>query len=161
MRAFQVFAAMSPDRATQVLRDVAERSPRTFAQGIDAASAALNARPVYFQRQPFEKRALAVRRALARVSENELAEELLAVYFLECRKPLLLEWLDAVGVKHDDGALEDDVPPPPPAKKLRAAVQAFRKLDDRADRELLLRTFAAQNAIEWPELDALLESDAS
>ena len=148
---------MSPERATEILRHIADRSPGMFDQAVAAASLALKARPVYLRRQPFAKRAQAVRRTAARISANTLAEELLAVYFLECRKPLLLEWLDALSLEHEDGMLKSDAPPPPPTEKLRGAVAAFRKPDDAEDRALLLRAFAAQTAIDWPELDALLE----
>jgi hypothetical protein len=114
----------------------------------------MKARPIYLQRQPFEKRAEAVRRTLSRVATNQIADEVLAVYFLECRKELLVEWLDLVGVKHKDGTLEADAPPPPAEKKLRDAVAKFRAEASDPDRELLLRAFAAQDAVEWPVLDA-------
>ncbi|UCE86106.1 MAG: hypothetical protein JSU66_17585 [Deltaproteobacteria bacterium] len=149
---------MSPERATEVLSGIAERAPGMFAQAVHAASTAMKARPVYLNRQPFERRANAVRRAVARVSANPLAEELLAVYFLECRRPLLVEWLDTLGVEHEDGLLASSAPPAPPSEQLHAALTSFRKAEDAADRELLLRAFAAQSAIDWPELDAALEA---
>jgi len=105
-----------------------------------------------------------VRKTLARVSADELAEEMLAVYFLHCRKELLVEWLDAVGIEHEDGALKSDRPPPPDDAKLGEAVARFRQADDdaaRADRDLLLRAFAAQSAVEWPTLDRLLAGAAA
>lgn len=157
MRSYQVFAGMTPERATALMKGLAEKAPAVFDQAVQAASAALKARPVYLRRQPLEKRAAAVRRALARVTANEVASEILAVYFLECRKELLIEWLDQVGLAHDDGTLKDDLPPSPPEGKLRKAVQAFRAVDADPDRDLLLRAFAAQDAVEWPLLDALLE----
>ena len=67
MRAYQVFAAMEPDHAKDVMGKLVEDAPQMFAQGLIAASAFMNARPVYLQRQPFEKRAQAVRRAMSRV----------------------------------------------------------------------------------------------
>jgi hypothetical protein len=39
---------------------------------------------------------------------------------------------------------------------LRKAVEAQRAKGDDWNRELLLRAFAAQDAIDWPALDALL-----
>jgi hypothetical protein len=161
MRSYQVFAWLPPQHAEQMLARLAEKAPAMFVQALAAASAALKARPVYLQRQPFAKRAQAVRRTLSRVSTNAIADEVLAVYFLECRKELLVEWLDSLGVAHKDGTLEANAPPSPPDKKLRAAVEGFRAASDDADRELLLRAFAAQDAIEWPGLDALLGEQAA
>lgn len=160
MRSFQVFASMSPERATEVMRTLKEQAPGMFAQALAAAAAAFKARPVYLTRQPLEKQAASVRRALARVAANPVAEELLAVYFLECKKDLLIEWLDSLGIKHEDGTLEDDAPAAPPKAKLAKAAKAFREKDDSADRELLLAAFAAQSAIDWPDLEALLGDGA-
>jgi hypothetical protein len=155
MRSYQVFAGLDPEHAEQMLARLAEKAPAMFVQALAAASAALKARPIYFQRQPFPKRAQAVRRTLSRVSANAIADEVLAVYFLECRKELLVEWLDAAGVEHKDGTLVADAPAQPAEKKLRAAVESFRGAGDDPDRDLLLRAFAAQDAVEWPVLDAL------
>jgi len=156
MRPYQVFASLPPERAREVLRTISETAPAIFLQAVAVASAAMHARPVFLQRQPFEKRADAVRRCLSRVSSDPLAEEMLAVYFLQCRKELLVEWLDTLGLKHEDGALADDAPAAPDPGRLAEAVNAFRKPEQAEDRELLLRAFAAQSAIEWPELERLI-----
>jgi hypothetical protein len=161
MRSYQVFAGLTPDHAQALLQGLAEKAPAMFAQSLAAASAAMKARPVYLQRQPFDKRAAAIRRTLSRVATNPIADEVLAVYFLECRKELLTEWLDLAGVEHKDGTLAVDAPASPAEKKLRAAVERFRGAADDRDRELLLRAFAAQDAIEWPVLDVLLWGEAA
>ncbi len=54
---------------------------------------------------------------------------------------------------------EDDAPSQPAQSELRGAVESFRSKEDDPDRDLLLQAFAAQAAIEWPALDALLGSD--
>ncbi len=156
MRSYQLFASMSAERAAQMLEPLARQVPSVFAQAVAAASAALKARPVYLLRQPFAKRAEAVRRALSRVASDPVASEVLAVYFLECRSKLLVEWLDTVGLEHEEGALLSDAPPPPADAQLRSAVEAFLAVDDDPDRRLLLGAFAAQDVIAWPVLDELL-----
>jgi hypothetical protein len=158
MRSYQIFAAMSPDRADAVMSGLSESAPQMFKQALLAASASMNARPAYLQRQPFEKQVGAVRRALSRVAANGVAEEILAVYFLECRKDLLVEWLDQLGIKHEDGILEADSPVAPKKADLQKARDTFCRVDDDADRPLLLSAFAAQSAIDWPDLEALLDS---
>jgi len=158
MRSYQVFSAMSPDRAEAVMRGLSESSPQMFKQALVVASAAMNARPVYLQKQPLEKQALAVRRALSRVVANAIAEEMLAMYFLECRKDLLIDWLDALGIEHDEGTLKDDDPAAPDAAALAKARDEFCAKDDDADRALLIHAFAAQSAIEWPDLEALIST---
>lgn len=157
MRAHQVFAAMSPERAVALMETLREHAPLAFAQALAVASAAMRARPRYLASRPLEKQAEAARRAFARVSSADAAEQILATYFLECRTALLEEWLDALGLAHEKGVLEDDSPEAPEAGTLGEAVARFRKGDDPEERDLLLRAFAAQSAIDWPDLDALLE----
>lgn len=160
MRPHQIFGAMPPEHARTLLEALKEKAPIAYAQALGATAGALKARPVFLQRQPIERRAELVRKSLGRVVADPIAEEMLAVYFLECRNELLTEWLDALGLEHDKGTLQGEEPPAePPAAKLDAAVAAYRAKAgdaDRADRELLLRAFAAQTSIEWPALDAIL-----
>jgi hypothetical protein len=164
MRAYQVFGRMNDAEASRFLAVLAEKAPAFHVQALGAAAAAMRARPQYLMRQPHEKRAALVRRALARVAASVVAEELLAVYFLDCRKELLVEWLDTVGLEHEEGTLKQDAPACPEAGKLAAALERFRgaagsegENGDRAERELLLRAFAAQTAVDWPALEKLLE----
>ncbi len=156
MRPHEIFAAMTPERAEAVFAVLEEQSPAMFAQAVHAAAAALKSRPKFLMKQPLAKKAAAVRRTLARVAANPVAEEMLAIYFLECRKEVLAEWLDLLGLEHEEGALKEAEPRQPDSADLTKLVETFRAKDDDPDRELLLLAFAAQTSIEWPALDALL-----
>lgn len=156
MRPHQIFAAMSQEKCGQVMERIAKESPEALKQTVAAAAIALKFRPQFLLKQPLEMRVASVRRALSRASANALAEEVLAVYFLKCRLDLLKEWLDLVGLEHEDGILKADVVPSPAEGELREKVARFRGADGDDDRELLLRAFAAQTAIDWPALDELI-----
>jgi hypothetical protein len=158
MKANQIFAAMELEHATELFRKVNENSPATFQQATAAACGALKIRPVYMKKQPFEKRVSSVRRALSLIAAGPIAEEMLAVYFLECRKELLVEWLDSTKTEHEDGTLKAEQPPEPAENDLTASVRAFLAADDDRDRNLLLRAFSAQSAVDWPKLDAFLDA---
>lgn len=158
MRPHQIFAAMSPEKCEAVFAKIAEESPETFQQTVVAAAAALKFRPKYLLKQPMPKRVASVRRALSRLPSGALAEEVLAVYFLKCRTELLREWLDSIGLAHEDGVLTDDEIVCPDPDELEKKVTEFRAASDDDDRELLLQTFSAQAAIDWPVLDSLVEA---
>jgi hypothetical protein len=157
VKAFQVFARMTPERTHALLEGLRKDAPAVYTQALGAASVWLKARPQFVQKQTPERRAKLVRQALARFSTSIVAEEVLAAYFLQVKKPLLVEWLDAIGLAHEDGALTAEAPPQPERALLEKAVAAYRaKPDDDADRALLLDAFAAQTAIEWPALEELI-----
>ncbi len=158
MRPYQIFAAMGPESTQRFFAGLAEGSPAMFTQLVHAAASAMKSRPAYVKKLSMDKKSSAMRRALSRVGADPLAEEMLALYFLECRKELLAEWLDGLGIEHDDGTLKQDTPDPPDEATLRGFVETFRKGENPTDRELLLRAFSAQSAVDWPILESLLES---
>ena len=157
MRPNQIFAAMSQEKCGQIMERISQQSPDAVKQTVAAAAIALKFRPQFLLKQPLAMRVSSVRRALSRTSANTLAEELLAVYFLKCRLDLLSEWLDLVGLEHEEGILKADVVTTPPDDALREKVTRFRAASADDDRELLLQAFAAQTAIQWPVLDELIE----
>ena len=162
MKAYQVFARMTPERTHALLESLREGAPAVYTQALAAASAWLRARPQFVLKQSPDKRAKLVRQALSRLSTSLVAEEVLAAYFLQVTKRLLVEWLDAIGLEHEDGALAADAPPEPPRDRLEKAIAAFRaKPDEAADRALLLEAFAAQSAIDWPALEELIGAPAA
>jgi hypothetical protein len=151
---------MSAAEAAELMREL-ETGARPAAQiALAAAAEAFRLRPEFLRRQPREKRAEWVRRALSRPRSSAMAEEVLAEFFLSSGKDLLVELLDALGLEHDEGTLKVENPPCPPRDRLAAAVERFRKGEPAPRRELLLRAFAAQSAIDWPALEQLLEPQA-
>ncbi|HIL80276.1 MAG: hypothetical protein ABGX04_00055 [Myxococcales bacterium] len=155
MRPHQIFSAMSPEDSERIMARILEEAPDVFRQTVAAAAAALKFRPQYLQKQPVAKRVAAIKRSMARPSASPLAEELFAIYFLKCRIELLTQWLDLLGLKHEDGILTDDDVNCPEAAELEKKVAEFRSSNDE-DCELLLQVFAGQAAIDWPALDALI-----
>ena len=156
MKPYQIFAELDSETTEHFFTGLAEGAPMMYAQLMHAAAGAMKSRPAYLKKLTPPKRAAAMRRALARVASDSLAEETLAVYFLECKKSLLTEWLDALGIEHEEGSLKDDAPPQPDEAKLADCVETFRQGDDAPDRALLLQAFASQSAIDWPALDTQL-----
>ena len=159
MKPYQVFARMEAGRAERVLGAILDESPGVYTQAVAAAAATMKARPQFMMKQPPEKRARLIRQALSRVAASPIAEEVLATYFLEIKKELLTEWLDTLGLEHEDGALQAEAPDCPARADLEKALASYRKGegDEADDRELLLAAFAAQSAIDWPDLEQLLD----
>jgi hypothetical protein len=148
---------MTAEEAQRFLEALRTEARGTRDMALAAAAQAFRLRPQFLRQQPRVRQAEWVRRALARPGNASVAEEILAEYFLENHRALLVELLDAFGVAHEDGTLKEESPAAPSKAKLAKAVAAFRKGDEPERRELLLRAFAAQSAIDWPQLEALLQ----
>lgn len=156
MRSHEVFARMTPARAEAFLMELKREAAPVSQMALAAAAGAFKLRPEFLKRQSPAKQADWMRKALARGAMSAVAEEILAEYFLSHRKELLLEWLDAVGLEHEDGVLKTSAPPAPDSGSLRKAFEAFCSGENPERRRLLLEAFAAQSAIDWPELESLL-----
>lgn len=157
MRAHQIIGGMSPDDFERIMEALRGEAPEAVQSTTIAAAAILKFRPKFLLKQPPRKRVGSVKSALARVHANDMAEELLAVYFLKCQLDLLTEWLDLMGLEHEEGILTQEEVPCPEAAELEKKVAEFRSASDDVDRTLLLRVFSAQSAIDWPALETLLE----
>ena len=153
MRSNQVFSRMSAEESLRFLTRLKEEAPLVAKLALGAASEAFKLRPEFLKKQPKKRQADWMRRALGRSVAAPLAEEVLAAYFLEYRLELLTEWLDAIGLEHEEGQLQSPEPQCPEAAILDRAVAEFRAGEEPRPRELLLRAFAAQSAIDWPELE--------
>ena len=156
MRPHQIIAGLSGEEFEKIMGAIEAESPEALQSTTVAAAQVLKFRPKFLLKQPPAKRLSSIKGALSRVTAAALAEELLAVYILKCRLPLLEEWLDLMGLEHEEGILTDDDVVCPGADELAQKVETFRKGDDPGERELLMRVFNAQTAIDWPALEELL-----
>lgn len=156
MKSHQIFSAMGSSDALEFLEELKREAPSTAQVALQATAAAFKLRSDFLRRQPKARQAEWVRQTLARSSMNPVAEEVLAQYFLDRHGDLLCEWLDLLGISHDNGVLEATSPPCPDAGVLEEALSKFRSGDHSKRRELLIRAFAAQSSVDWPELEILL-----
>jgi hypothetical protein len=143
---YQLVADLSPERFTTLYRAL----PDEMRQALDAPVArVLNARPAFVRRQPEALKVKALRAFLARERDDTLSGEILRSYFLGPRKPLVVAFLDATGVKHEDGQVADEAAPD--TAKVPEAVKALLAAHERDDVALYLRIAA----IQWPENEAI------
>ena len=76
---------------------------------------ALNFRPQAIAKLPLAKRAQRARRILDAAANAEMCYELFGTYLFTKQKQLVVDFLDAVGVEHDEGMIEnlEDCKPDP------------------------------------------------
>jgi hypothetical protein len=85
-----------------------------------------------------------------------LAARALVVYHLAEQRPMMGAFLDALGIKHENGLIEDEGVTPDSAK-VKGAVTALRGQFPAADISLYLNTLLAQDPETWGALAGLPE----
>jgi hypothetical protein len=124
-----------------------EHASAEQAEAVALIAQRIKFRPKSVVTLPREKKARYVA-SLPAVSEL-LAARLLVVYHLEQQRPMMGAFLDALGIKHQDGLIEEDDVAAPGDDKLRAAAAAIAERFPAEDVALYLSTLQWQDPETW------------
>lgn len=108
---------------------------------------AMKFRPHAIRKLPMPQRAKKARTILTGTRNAEMCYELLGSYLMKAHKELIIEFLDATGVDHEDGLIEGENIVPDDAK-LDAAIEALDAKHP-ADEVTMYLALSAQT---WPEV---------
>jgi hypothetical protein len=111
----------------------------------------LKFRPHAIKKLPLQKRAQQARALMLNGKKAELAYEIFGTYLVRKEKALLTDFLDATGVPHEDGMIEDVAVGRPAPDKVSGAVQALDAKYPPEDVTLYL----ALSAEHWPDDEAV------
>jgi hypothetical protein len=148
-RPSQLWKQLSPERkvhaAEAFWRD--ENAEMEQAEAIATIAQRLKFRPKSAYALPVEKK---VKYLVGLPAVSELvAARLLVVYHLEHQRPMMGSFLDALGIKHEQGMIEDENLQPPDPEKLKAAAATLAKSYPPADVSLYLSTLLWQDPDTW------------
>ena len=105
-------------------------------------------RPHAIKKLPMQQRARRARSLLVGGSKADLTYELFGSYLMKKCRDLVTDFLDATGVAHKDGMIEDIDEAKPAADKLSEAIRVLDEKYDKSDVTLYLSMCAEQ----WPQV---------
>ena len=149
---------MSPALALEILTYAFENDKPLYRAALASVAEARKLRPVFLERQPKPQRHTTMLAMLARPGLDLVASNLLHAWLLKKHKQMLADFLDALGVAHQDGVVEK-LPPAADDAKLRAAVDALLAKYPPETVAVYLHAFNEMNEQEWPNLTTMLNSD--
>lgn len=124
-----------------------ENAAMEQAEAVAAIAQRLKFRPRSAMALPNEKKA---RYLIATPGISGLvAARLLIVYHLEHQRTMMGAFLDALGVPHDRGLIEDETLEPPDAERLKAAAASLAAAFPAEDVALYLSTLLWQDPDTW------------
>jgi hypothetical protein len=83
---------------------------------------------------------------------DQLAARILILYHLSAERPMMAAFLDALGIAHENGLIQDDSVKPDSTKLAEAAAQLARQFPP-ANVSLYLNTLLSQDAATWGGLE--------
>ena len=120
----ELFGFMSPALAGEILSYSFESDKQLYRATLNAVAEARKLRPVFLERQPRAQRHAGMLAALSRPSMELVAGNLLRSWLVKKQKAMLVDFLDVLGLTHEEGAVED-LPSSMDDAKLHAAVDGL------------------------------------
>ncbi len=154
----ELLGFMSPALALEILTYAYEQDKALYHAVLSAVAEARKLRPVYLERQPRPQRHSMMLTTLTRPAMELVAGNLLRTWLLKKYKQMLVDYLDALGITHQDGVVED-LPKTMDDAKLKAAVEGLLAKYPPETVAVYLHAFNDMNEAEWPNLKAMLDSD--
>ncbi len=158
LAAHELMGFVSPTLAKDILEFVRESDKPTYKTVIAAVAQARHLRPVFLERQERTQRHATMLATLTRPSLDLVAGTLLRVWLVQKQKPMLVDFLNALGIENKDGVVED-LPATMDDAKLKAAVDSLLEKYPHEAVAVYLNAFNDMNEAHWDNLKTMLESE--
>jgi hypothetical protein len=152
----ELLGFMSPALAQDILTYVYEADKPLYRATLNAVAEARKLRPVFLERQPRPQRQATMLSTLARPALELFTGNLIRVWLL--KKGMLIDFLDALGIEHKEGVVED-LPETMDDAKLRPAIEAMLAKYPSEAVAVYLHAFSEMNEVNWPTLKQILDSE--
>ena len=155
-----IFTRMPAPVAEQLFGFLHEREKPLYKATIDTLAKQRKLRPVFVERKPRAERHAWMRDLLGRKVNEAVAGHLLQIWLVGAQAKLLCDFLDGLGIAHDENGTIEQLPEAPPKDKLAATVTALVEKHDPGVVAVYLHAFQAlDDKGGWPTLEELLGED--
>jgi hypothetical protein len=159
LSAHELLGFMSHDRALEILLYAYESDKPLYHTVLSAVAEARHLRPVYLERQPRAQRHDAMLVTLTRPALDPVTANLIRAWLLKKQTAVLTDFLDALGIAHKEGVVEE-LPKSVEDAKLHSSVDALLAKHPADVVTIYLNAFIEMNEVDWPNLKQMLTADA-
>ncbi len=156
----EIFSKMPASASTLLFSHLAENEKPLMKATIETLCKQRKLRPVFVERKPKVERFAWLSEALGRKQNEGVAAHLLQIWLVGTQKQLLCDFLDGLGIAHDEHGTVEELPPAPEKAKLAEVVNTLLAKHDPAVVAVYLHAFLATSDADWTALDELLGEDA-
>jgi hypothetical protein len=150
---------MSPTLANDIITFTFEFEKPTYRATLNAVAESRHVRPVFLERQPKPQRHATMASSLAKPSLEAAAGNLIRTWLIKKYKAMLVDFLNALEIKNEDGVV-DDLPASMDDAKLKTAVNGLLAKYPPEAVAVYLNAFNDMNEANWPNLKTSLETDS-
>ena len=155
MKAYQLINAISPELQKEIVSHMFTQHKAAFRMVQGQLAQARKLRPVFLQQKSREEQFAWMLEQLRVKPHDTIAEQVIQLWLLKGQQPMLTAFLDAVGIEHKDGEVED-LPEEITDEKAKAGIDALLKEHSGEKVALYLTMFQKQKEGGWPGITAAM-----
>ncbi|HEY2614153.1 MAG TPA: hypothetical protein VGI42_00445 [Chthoniobacterales bacterium] len=160
MKSHQIFQTMSPALAANIFTSLQTEQKPVYKAAIQGLANQRNLRALFVERKPPNERFPWMQQALARAGSDTLATHLLQAWLLSAHKEMLCDFLDSLGILHEEDGTVEELPPSPAKEKIAEAVAQLLEKYPQETAAVYLHAFCEMDsAVRWPALDEILATE--
>jgi hypothetical protein len=160
MKSHEIFQQMSPGLAGEILSYLQKERTPVFKSVVQTLASQRNLRTVFVERKPPAERYAWIKTSLGRKPSDLLAAHVLQAWLLGAQKPMLCDFLNSLGIKHDEDGTVDQLPESPPAEDLRKVIdQLLMKYPPEIVAAYLHAFHDMDSSVTWLPLGQVLAED--
>jgi hypothetical protein len=156
---YEIFASLPPALTEQLFTFVHEQEKPLYKATIDTLAKQRKLRPIFVERKPRAERHAWMKDVLGRKVNESVAAHLLQIWLVGAHAKLLCDFLDGLGIAHDENGTIESLPPEPTKEALLKAVEPLFEKHDPAVVAVYLNAFQAFDEEGWGCLAELLAND--
>jgi hypothetical protein len=158
MTSHELFSAMSPALAADVVEFSHTTDRNLYRAALEAVAQARKVRTVFLERQPRSERQSLMISSLCRPALSMAADTLLRNWLLKKQTAVLADFLNALGISHENGVVEE-LPKTVEDAQLVGAVEQLLGRHPHEVVAVYLHAFNFMNAESWVNLDSILQNE--
>lgn len=160
MKACELFQKMPPALSAEIIAYLRQELREVYKATLITLAQQRKLRPQFVQKKPgAEQQAWIVETLRLRTSEA-VAQQVLQVWLMKAQSPMLVTFLDELGLPHDgNGGIEEDIPKEIPGEKFRPAVDKLLATYPPEKVAVYLHVFQLQQPGGWPPLGEILATE--
>jgi hypothetical protein len=153
----ELFGFMSPALAVRIIEFAHDDNKELYHTALNTVAESKKLRPTFFERTPRAARHKEMAAVLSRPQMELIAADLLREWLMKKQTAMLADFLDALGIPHKDGAV-DDLPAGVEDAKLSAAVEKLLGKYPPEEAAVYLNAFYTMNDVHWQNLESMLKT---
>ena len=154
-----IFAQMPPAVVEQLFSFLEQKEKPLYMTTIDTLAKQRKLRTIFVARKPRAERNVWLREVVAKNINEGIAAHLLQIWLVGAHAKLLCDFLDGLGIAHDENGTIETLPPAPSKDALLKAIEPLFTTHDPAVVAVYLHAFQALDDQGWPSLAELLAED--